>query len=448
MTAKPSEMTALQASELIKSGRLTSKSLVESCLERIDETDATLKAWQWLDREKALKQAAELDSIRKFGRTMGALHGIPVGLKDIIDTAGIPTERGSGLFAGRRPRRNAFLVDRLRDAGIVVLGKTVTTELAFMNPARTTNPNDHTKTPGGSSSGSAAAVADSQVPLAIGSQTNGSVIRPAAFCGTVGFKPTRGTISTVGVLETCPNLDQMGVFGRTLEDVAALTDAISGYDSRDRKSYPHPKPRLLEGSRKEVPVEPVFAWFEPRYFDRLADDARQGFEDVIALLGGRVDRIPVPPGFDDMVEIHRRIMEFELNRGLGAKIRQSPDLVSEAMRSAVDRGRSVTETEYRQALDAKARAERYFDAFFVDYDAVLAPSSQGEAPPIEQGGTGDPVFCTVWTLCGLPALSLPVLTGNSGMPVGLQLIARREQDDRLFRTARWLMYELFCKNDD
>ena len=446
MTVNPNELPALEAAERIKSGTLTSESLVASCLDRIKETDGVIGAWQWLDRSYALDQARELDRLRKFGMPLGALHGVPVGLKDIIDTKGIPTERGTPVFAGRKPRRNASVVDRLQDAGMVVLGKTVTTELAFMNPAGTVNPHDLLRTPGGSSSGSAASVAHFQTPLSVGSQTNGSVVRPASFCGVFGFKPTRGAVSTSGVLATCPHLDQLGVFGRTLEDVAALADAVSGHDSRDTKSHPRPKPRILEGCRQDVPVEPLFAWFEPSYLDRLDDDARQGLEDVVALLGKQVERIPVPDGFELLVEAHRRIQEFELNRCLGDKVRDNREIVSDAMLEAIDRGHKITETEYRDALRLKVGAERYFDVFFWDYDAILAPSAQGEAPPVG-AGTGDPVFCTVWTLCGLPALNIPMLSGNSGLPVGVQLIGQAERDDRLFRTARWLLYEIVGGQD-
>ncbi len=440
------ETSAVDAAERIRSGKLTSEELVSACIDRIAETDDVLGAWEWLDRELALSQAQALDRARKFGKPLGALHGIPVGLKDIIDTKGIPTERGTPVFAGRRPRRNAFVVDRLRDAGMVILGKTVTTELAFMNPSRTTNPHNAARTPGGSSSGSAASVAQFQVPLAIGSQTNGSVVRPASFCGVFGFKPTRGAVSTNGVLETCPNLDQLGVFGRSLEDIAALADAISGHDSRDIKSHPRPKPGILDGCRQEVPIEPAFAWFEPGYFDRLADDARQGLEDVVELLGKQVERIAVPEGFDTLVEVHGKIQEFELGKSLGSKVMENRELVSDALREAIERGSRIEEAEYRRALETKARAEQYFETFFWDYDAIIAPSAQGEAPAIESG-TGDPVFCTVWTLCGLPALNLPMLSGESGLPVGVQLIAGVEQDDRLFRTAQWLLYEIFGKHD-
>ncbi len=447
MTIAHNELSALELAEFIREGRATSRVVVESCLERIAATDESLQAWQWLDADAALAQADELDRIRRFGKPLGVLHGVPVGIKDIIDVKSMPTSHGSPLFPGRKARRNAFVVDRLHDAGAVILGKTVTTELAFMNPARTGNPHDLSKSPGGSSAGSAAAVAHCQVPLAIGSQTNGSVIRPASFCGVFGFKPTRGVMSTDGVLETCPNLDQLGVFGRSLEDVAALADAIGGHDSRDRKSTPWPRPRMLDGCRQEVPVEPAFAWFEPEYFDRLADDARQGFEEVIELLGDQVERIPVPEGFDALVGTHGIIMDYEFNGCLGPRICRNPDLVSDKVLGVVERAASISEAEYGHALDWKAAAEEYVEMFFRDFDAIIAPAAPGEAPS-KESGTGDPIFCTAWTLCGLPTLTLPVLTGNSNLPIGLQLIGGRDEDARLMRTARWLINELDRKLAD
>ena len=446
MSLKPNELPALEAAERIRTGSLTSEALVSACLERIDETDDSVGAWQWLNADGALAQAREMDRIRKAGKPLGTLHGVPVGVKDIIDTKGIPTECGSPVLAGRKPRRNAFLIDRLNDAGAVMLGKTVTTEFAFMNPARTANPHDATRTPGGSSSGSAASVADCQVPLAIGSQTNGSVVRPASFCGTFGFKPTRGAISVGGMLQTCRSLDQVGVFARTLEDSAALADAVSGHDSRDAKSHSRPKPCILSGCRMDVPVEPTLAWFEPSYFDLLEDGSRQGMEDLIDLLGKQVERIPVPEGFDELIELHRIIQEFELNQSLGNRIRSNQESVSTALIEAVERGSRISEVEYGKAISGKIAAEQYFDVFFWDYDAIIAPSSRGEAPLLAFG-TGDPLFCTAWTLCGLPALSMPMLTGSSDLPVGVQLIGMAEQDDRLFRTARWLLDEIIGSID-
>ena len=287
-------LSAVEAAGLIRSGSLKSETLVKDCVDRIQDTDDRLKAWVWFDPDDAIRQARELDRLRWHGRPVGALHGVPVGIKDIIDTKGIPTERGTAAYSGRIPRRDAFVIDRLRDAGAVILGKTVSTELAFMHPADTVNPFDGTRTPGGSSSGSAAGVAAAQMPLAIGSQTNGSVIRPASFCGVFGFKPSRGAVSRAGMLRTCQSLDQMGVFARTLEDAAALADAIAGRDSHDPGTHSRPRPRFLEGCRSEPPIEPSLAWIDAPYHSRLSDDARQGLDDVVALLGRHVERIPAP----------------------------------------------------------------------------------------------------------------------------------------------------------
>ncbi|MDA8742438.1 amidase, partial [bacterium] len=229
MKIAPYTLTATEAVQAIASGRLSSVDLVKSCLEQIADTDASIKAWAHLDPESALAQAAECDRIRKAGLGTGPLHGLPVGLKDVIDTRDMPTQRGTDIFKDRQPDKDARLVERLRESGAVIMGKTVTTELAFVHANDTRNPHNPEYSPGGSSSGSAAAVAACHVPLAVGTQTNGSVIRPASFCGTFGFKPTRGVISRAGVLKTSDSLDQVGCFGRSLEDVALLTDALAGY---------------------------------------------------------------------------------------------------------------------------------------------------------------------------------------------------------------------------
>jgi Asp-tRNA(Asn)/Glu-tRNA(Gln) amidotransferase A subunit family amidase len=434
-------LTAVEAARKIREGTLLSVDLVKACLTRIDETDGQLKAWAHLNPEHALSQAAELDAIRRAGRPVGPLHGVPVGLKDIIDTHDFPTERGTPIFAGRRPDMDAALVERLREAGAVILGKTATTELAFMHAAETRNPHDPDRSPGGSSSGSAAAVAAYYVPLAIGTQTNGSVIRPASFCGTYGFKPTRGVISRRGVLQTSKSLDQVGVFGRTLEDVALLTNLIGSYDPRDIWSYARPRPKMLEGCRAEAPVEPAFVWLDLPYHDRLTTDARAGFDEVISVLGATVERIPVSKNLIGLVEVQQVIHEYEICHHLETEFAEHWDMVSTSLQPVVERGRTIGDDQYNEALQVMASAVEYFEAFFKDYDAVIAPSAAGEAPKFGTG-TGDPVFCTIWTLCGLPSLNLPLLVGEHGLPIGVQLIGAAEEDDRLLRTANWLLNHL------
>jgi len=435
------KLTATDALAVISSGRLSSVELVKSCLAQIEATDSTIKAWAFLDADMALAQAAECDRIRKAGLATGPLHGIPVGLKDIIDTAEMPTQRGTPIFADRQTDHSARLVERLRDAGAVIMGKTVTTEMAFVHANETRNPNDADRSPGGSSSGSAAAVAACHVPLSVGTQTNGSVIRPASFCGAFGFKPTRGVISRAGLLQTSVSLDQVGCFGRSLEDVALLTDAIGGYDQTDPVSYPRPRPDMLAGARADVLVEPEFAWFELPFNDRLAGDARDGLEAVLEILGPKVTRMEPADTLSNLVAVQARIHEYEIAKHQADVFDTHWDQISPTLQPIITRARQISKDEYEDALAVKASAEAFFANFFLDYDAIIAPSAAGEAPLFGEG-TGDPIFCTLWTLAGLPCVSLPLLVGQHGLPIGVQLIGPAEKDDRLLRTARWLQKHL------
>lgn len=437
----PNVLPACEAARMIRGGQLTSVDLVRACLRRIEETDGQIKAWAHLNPDYALAQAAEMDSIRRVGRPLGALHGVPVGLKDIVDTRDFLTERGTPIFAGRQPTEDAAIVERLKDQGAIILGKTVTTELAFVQAAETRNPHNIAYSPGGSSSGSAAAVAAFQVPLAIGTQTNGSVIRPASFCGTYGFKPTRGVISRRGILKTSESLDQVGVFGRTLDDIAVLSDVIKGYDPADNLSYARPRPPMLEGCRANAPVDPEFVWLELPFNNRLTPAAREGLEEIMALLGDRVEKISVPASFEGFINAQRVIHEYEICLHLQETFSGYWQKISPALQQIVEHGRTISEAQYEDAVHFMISANEYFDIFFHDYDAVLTAGAPGEAPEFADG-TGDPVFSTIWTLCGLPSVSMPLLVGETGLPIGVQLIARSEQDDRLLRTASWMQNKL------
>ncbi|MDC1399462.1 amidase [Yoonia sp.] len=434
-------LTASEALAAIASGRLSSVKLVKSCLARIAETDGTIKAWAFLDEGAALAQAAECDRIRIAGLATGPLHGIPVALKDIIDTAKMPTQRGSVIFEGRQTDHVARLVELLREAGAVIMGKTVTTEFAFVHANETRNPHNPDHTPGGSSSGSAAAVAAMHVPLAIGTQTNGSVIRPASFCGVFGFKPTRGVISRDGILQTSVSLDQVGCFGRSLADVALLTDAIGGYDQRDAVSFARPRPNMSAGAAADAPVTPALAWFDLPFNDRLSDDALDGIDAVIEILGPSVERMAAADTLSDLVAVQATIHEYEIAQHQAEVFETHWDQISDTLRPVITRARMITKTQYDDALAVKTSAEGFFRAFFIDYDAIIAPSAAGEAPTFGNG-TGDPIFCTLWTLAGLPCISLPMLVGETGLPIGVQLIGPAEKDDRLLRTARWLQTHL------
>ncbi len=435
-------LSASQAVDGICTGRFSSEELTEACLARIEETDKTIRAWAYLDPAEALASARAMDLIRKSGRATGPLHGVPIGLKDIIDTVDMPTERGSAIFAGRQPKADACIVERLREAGAVILGKTKTTELAFMHPTDTTNPHDPSRTPGGSSSGSAAAVAAHQVPLAIGTQTNGSMIRPASFCGVYGFKPTRGVISRRGVLQTSVSLDQIGGFARTLEDVALLSDVIGSYDPNDPLSFARPRPPMLRGARADVPVQPDIAWFDLPFNNRLDQDAREGLDAVISSLGARVERFAPAPQMADLVAVQATIHEYEINLHLSSAFENHWDRISSTVQPVIERARKISTAQYEDALEVKRSCEESFAKHFNDFDAILAPCATGEAPLLTTNSTGDPVFCTLWTLAGLPAISLPLLVGDNNLPVGVQLIGGSEEDDRLLRTAAWMQAKL------
>lgn len=438
MKIKPHTLSAVEAASFIASGQLKSEQLVRSCLDRIADTDDDIRAWAYLDPDSALQQARDCDRRRQEGLATGPLHGLPVGLKDIVDTRDMPTQRGTPIFQGRTPDNDARIVEMLREAGAVIMGKTVTTELAFVHANETRNPHNPERTPGGSSSGSAAAVAACHVPLAIGTQTNGSVIRPASFCGTFGFKPTRGMIPRTGVLQTSVSLDQIGTFGRTLEDVALLSDAISAYDQRDPVSDCNARPSTLQGAREEAPIEPEIAWFNLPFNDRLSEAAVEGIEGIMDILGPRISRMDPADQLSELVAVQATIHEYEISRHLSDVFDQKWDQVSATLKPIIERAREISDAQYQDALAVKSSAEGFFAEFFHDYDAILAPAAAGEAVAFGHS-TGDPIFCTLWTLAGLPCVTLPLLVGENGLPIGVQLIGAANKDDRLLRTARWCL---------
>lgn len=437
MKIKPHSLSATEAARFIASGQLKSVQLVQSCLEHIAQTDGAIYAWAHLDPEAALAEAQACDDLRQKGLATGPLHGIPVGLKDIIDTRDMPTERGTPIFKGRQSEADARIVEMLREAGAVIMGKTVTTELAFVHANQTRNPHNPDHSPGGSSSGSAAAVAAEHVPLAIGTQTNGSVIRPASFCGTFGFKPTRGTLPRTGVLQTSVSLDQIGTFARTLEDAAFLADALAGYDQRDPASFAHARPAMAEGAREDAPVDPDFAWFNLPFNDRLSQATQEGLDGVMEIMGPRVTRMDPADQLSNLVAVQARIHEYEIARHQAEVFDTHWDQISDTLKPVITRARQISAAEYEDALAVKTSAEAFFDEFFLEFDAIIAPAAAGEAPRFAEG-TGDPIFCTLWTLAGLPSVTLPLLVGETGLPVGVQLIGPAKKDDRLLRTARWL----------
>jgi Asp-tRNA(Asn)/Glu-tRNA(Gln) amidotransferase A subunit family amidase len=433
-----SALSLVEAAEQIRDGRIKSAELVADCLARIDAVEADVQAWAFLDRDHAMRQAEAADMHRMHGRPTGPLHGVPVGIKDIIDTGDMPTEFGSPVWAGRTPRRDAAAVARLRADGAVILGKTVTTEYAYFHPGKTRNPHDASRTPGGSSSGSAAAVAAFMVPGAVGTQTNGSVIRPAAFCGIVGFKPTHGLVPRSGTLLMSRSCDQIGVFARTVEDAALLAEPLVGFDEEDPDTRPIARQPFAAVAASEPPLPPRFAFVKSPVWDRAEPVTREAFAELVQSLGDAVSEVELPTSFGRVVDLHRVVMEVEMAHNLHRDYEQFGDRLSETLRQLIERGRGHKAVDYAAALAGAAPLNAALEELFNEYDAILTPSAPGPAP-LGLHSTGNPVFCTIWTYLGTPAVSLPLLQTEEGLPIGVQLVGRRGNDARLLRTARWLV---------
>jgi Asp-tRNA(Asn)/Glu-tRNA(Gln) amidotransferase A subunit family amidase len=416
---------------------MSAEDLVRGCLARIAADEDRVRAWAFLDEQRALEQARNVDRVRREGHALGPLHGLPVGVKDIIDTADMPTEDGTVLHAGRRPDHDAAVVERLRSAGAVILGKTVTTELATYSPGKTRNPHNPEHTPGGSSSGSAAAVAAHMVPVAIGTQTNGSVIRPAAYCGVYGYKPTFGLVSRHGILEQSRPLDQVGFFARTVEDLALIAEPLIGYDERDPDTRPIARPALREVALQEPPLPPVFAFTKTPNWDETEEQTRLAFDEVAQALGAQSRPFSVPSIFNDAWQWHRTIMEADLARNFHALYERGRDRLSESLRGQIERGRRVSAVEYNNAVARIGATSAAFEEIFDRCDVILTAATAGPAPH-GLASTGSPAFCTLWTFTGMPAVTLPLLHADNGLPMGIQLVGRRGDDARLLRTARWL----------
>ena len=432
--------SATEAARAIQAGVISSVQLVEACLTRIRALEPQVQAWQFLDEAHALTQARARDADRSEGRAVGALHGVPVGLKDIIDTADMPTEDGTVVHAGRTPDRDASVVAMLRAAGAVILGKTVTTELATYSPGKTRNPHNVERTPGGSSSGSAAAVAAGMVPLAVGTQTNGSVIRPASFCGVYGFKPTFGLVPRHGILKTSRTLDCVGVFARTLEDIALITEQIVGHDERDPDTHPRARLPLQRTLAEEPPFAPRFAIVKTPMWSCADASTGEAFAELAESLGGQCEEYTLPESLRDAWDWHRTVMESEMAAHLDLEWERGRERLSAPLRDQLARGRDIRALHYQQALARIGPLNRGFEELFDRFDAILTPSTPGTAPTLES--TGDPVFCTLWSLCGMPALNVPLMTGADGLPLGVQVVGQRHTDARLLRSARWLVQQV------
>jgi Asp-tRNA(Asn)/Glu-tRNA(Gln) amidotransferase A subunit family amidase len=412
-------LSASEAARRLEAGDLSAEILVRDCLDRA-AARAAVKAWVWLDPEAALDQARALD---RQGRP-GVLKGVPVGVKDVIDTFDMPTQHGSPIYRGHRPFADAACVAMTRIAGGVILGKTVTTEFANRHPRETVHPHNPAHTPGGSSSGSAAAVADFQVPVGFGTQTGGSTIRPAAFCGVIGYKPSFGEFSRVGVKMQCHNLDTVGLICRSLDDLSLMRAAVLAQPLRsvDRAS-----------------AAPRVGFCRTPAWDHADTDTTALLERAAARLAAAGAQMrDVAPAPADILDQHRRIFEFEAARNYAYEYEAHGDQLSPALRDGLlAPGRALPLSAYIEAIETAERVRARLDDLFGEVDVLLAPSAIGEAPE-GLASTGDARFNAIWTLAWTPCVTLPAGTGSRGLPLGIQLVGARFNDEALIDAAAWV----------
>ena len=419
-------LTATEIVQAIAAGKTTCEMVAQACLEHIHAREPHVQAWQYLDPAQVLAIARQLDQ----RSTQGPLHGVPFGVKDIIDTCDMPTEYGSPIYCGHRPVSDAACVALSRRAGGVLMGKTVTTEFANRHPGKTRHPMDPQRTPGGSSSGSAAAVGDSMVPLALGTQTTGSTIRPASFCGVFGYRPSYGDLRCVGVKEAAGSLDTLGLFARSIADIALYRDVLLGTT-----------PTALPA---EMGIAPRIGFCRTHLWSMVEPTTQQLLEDAACQLtkaGARVEEVTLPPEFTQVEDAQRWIASFEFARNFAWEIDHHWEQISDELRNGRFRdGLACSFERYQAARDFAAECRRKLSDICAPYDILLTAAVTGEAPP--GWHTGNASLCAIWTTMYVPAVTVPVFTGPNGLPIGAQLIGKRNQDRALFIAARWVFQHL------
>jgi Asp-tRNA(Asn)/Glu-tRNA(Gln) amidotransferase A subunit family amidase len=423
MSLPLNEWTATRIAAATTAGTVTCEEVVRASLDHIAAREPAVEAWQHLDAQGALARARSLD---RSGGPRGALFGVPFGAKDIIDTHDMPTEYGSPIHRGHRPGRDAACVALMRRAGGVLLGKTVTTEFANVHPGKARNPLDPTRTPGGSSSGSGAAVGGNMVPLALGTQTTASTIRPAAYCGVVGYRPTWGDFRLSGVLEAAGSLDSLGLLARSVDDIALLRDVLLGVEH---------KPLPADVAKPRIGFCRTHLW---EHAETTTQHLLEDAASKLARAGAAVKDAVLPSGFTRVPEAHRSVSSFEFTRNFAWEVANHWDAISDTLRNGrLKDGMETTFERYREAREFLAACRQTMDQFFENYDVLITPAAAGEAP-VGLHSTGYTGFCTIWTSAHVPALTLPVLRGPNGLPVGMQIVARRDRDRELFGYAEWI----------
>lgn len=424
------ELNTLSGTEVLtalRDGRASVTEVANSCLKRISEREPLIRAFAHHDSDQVRRAAARLDA----EDTRGLLHGLPVGVKDLVDTESHPTSFGSPIYAGRRPDRDATVVQRLTAAGALLLGKTVTTEFALFHPGPTRNPHDLAHTPGGSSSGSAAATADDMVTAAIGTQTAGSIIRPASYCGVVGFKPTFGAIDRSGIKLISPSLDTVGIFARNVPDVMTVFRVV-----RDEVNPEPPSAdNRSSASSRRIGLLRTTEWESA---DHDARDALEGLASQLASNGFDIVDTTLPPLFAELVNAQTTIMEVETAHSLQSEFHEHRGLLSDSAARLIERGAARPAAEYDRAIDVAVECRSLLSNIFGEVAGLLTLGATGEAPP-GLAFTGDPVFCRVWTLLHTPAVSLPLMSSAAGLPLGAQIVGPPHRDVSLLHLAEEVM---------
>ena len=441
------DVSTLTANELVsklQSGEISSVELCNKYLERIKKFEKDVQAWAHLDKKLLLEKAEEADTYRKSGKPLGPLHGMPIAVKDIIGTYDMPTECGTVFRKKMSSSQDSEIVNLLKNSGAIIMGKTTTAELAYIHPCKTKNPHDYSRTPGGSSSGSAAVIASHMAHLSIGSQTGGSIIRPASYCGVVGYKPSYGLISRNGVLKVSDKLDTMGVFGKTVKDVALLAKILIKKDLYDASTIHFSADKMLEVCDEGPAFEPKFIFYKTNKWKNINKKSQQAFEFVIKNFKKNIEIFDTPSYFEEIPRYHQIIHEVDMANNMQVYYKKDKTKLSKELRDAISRGLKYSGKEYADAIDFMKQSYESYKEVFEDYHGIITPSSSGVA---DKGlkSTGSADFQKVWTYLGLPAISLPLLTGENDLPLGLQLVGDKLDDLRFLGTASWL--EKNCKDE-
>jgi Asp-tRNA(Asn)/Glu-tRNA(Gln) amidotransferase A subunit family amidase len=444
------DIYSLSTNELVaklRSGDISSVEVCNAYIDRINKHEKDVKAWSFLDKKNLLEKAEEADVYRKTGKPTGPLHGLPIAVKDIIATYDMPTECGSILRKGVTGAADAEVINLIKASGALIMGKTVTTEFAYFDPGKTTNPHDYTRTPGGSSSGSAAVIAAHMAPLSIGTQTNGSIIRPASYCGVVGYKPSFGLISRTGILKQSSKLDHVGIFGQTVEDVALLAKTLIKKDILDEDTIHYSAHEMLEVCKKGPIFEPKFIFYKTSSWKKISKESQKAFEFLLKEFKKNIEVFDEPSYFKDIPKYHKIIHETDMANSFQDYYKKSKKKMGKKLVEAIERGYKYSAKEYVDAVDFMKQSYKSYSEVFEDYYGIITPASTGVA---DKGllSTGSPELSTIWTYMGLPTISLPLLSGENNLPLGVQLIGDKLDDLRFLASANWLEKNCKEKNDE